>query len=161
MYVIITLSLFIIFNIITGVFNSIMDILAGPFRDSRLSKLNPYFWEVYGEGLSYLNKWHNRDIVKQVRSHWSIKLPFIGTTKITKPAAFTDGWHLMKLGWRIFDAIAIIPMILLYIHISHIFHWETQEILWGAIFGTSVSYLSEWLGFFLTNLILLKKSKTK
>ena len=40
--------LFVLLNVVSGAFNGMMDISAGPFQNSQISHWNATFWEKYG-----------------------------------------------------------------------------------------------------------------
>lgn len=149
---IILISLFIILNIISGAFNGMMDISAGPFQNSRISHWNAAFWEKYGNGQAWRNIWHNRSKESGIRAYW-----LVFGFKITKPAPICDGWHLMKFGWRVFDVLALVPMVIAYVSLSTHYQWHPHEIVYAALIGSGLSYFSEWIGFASTLYFLVKK----
>lgn len=152
-YAIFLIILFVLLNIVSGAFNGMMDISAGPFQNSQISHWNATFWEKYGNGQAWRNIWHNRNEESGIHAYW-----VIFGFKITKPVPICDGWHLMKFGWRTFDVLALVPMVMAYITLSYQYQWHPHEVLYAALIGSAVSYFSEWVGFALTLHFLVKKS---
>ena len=77
----------LIFIILVGICDAVMDTLAHHFSVSMFKKLNPYFWN---PDVSWLSKYNDKDPA-QGRVKWTI----LGL-EIIKPVSFTDAWHLFK-----------------------------------------------------------------
>lgn len=74
----------ILFLVIAGISEAIMDTLAHHFEESIFSQLNPNYWNPV---LSGGNKWLDGDKTKGERF-------FMSSTLLV---GFTEGWHLFKM----------------------------------------------------------------
>jgi hypothetical protein len=134
----------VVLAFIAGCFNGLMDVCIGPFQNSRISHWNPKFWEVFGNGQAWSNKFVNRDVIARVRVHWIFVIKG-KTYKINKPVEILDGWHMFKFGWRVFSVLPVIP-------IATVCHNEV-----GAVLMAALMYFPQWVGFYSTFYFLTKK----
>lgn len=122
-----------------------MDISAEPFQNSQISHWNATFWEKYGNGQAWRNKYENRDPYTKKRVSWTVS--FLGyTVRIVKPVWLLDGWHMMKLLWRVFIAISVIPIAIICHDIN------------GAVLASAMLYFPQVAGFYTILYFLVKKS---
>lgn len=129
---------------ISGSINGVMDVLMGPFKYSRISHWRKEFWELYGVGQSWKNKFVNRDTILRVRKKWDLSRLGI-CCKIPIPMAFISGWHMLKFFWRGIYILSVVPIAMICTD-----HYE-------AVLAALTLWGPQYLGFYLTYNFLLKK----
>ncbi len=128
-----------------GLFNGLMEISMGFFKESKISHWNPEFWELFGTGQAWRNKFKQRDMYSKIRNSWVI--PILGKKfNIPKPMCILTGYHLSKMFWALINASAVIP-------IAIICHDENTAILCSCLL-----YFPQFAGWYLSFNFLLKKS---
>lgn len=138
-----TLAGFISF--LAGVANGMMDISMAMFQKSKIKHWNPEFWEFFGLGQAWANKYVNKDIYAKVRVAWKPKI-FGRTIRIVKPVIILDGWHMMKFFWRVLIVLAVIPIAIICHDID------------GAVVASAMLYFPQVAGFYTILYFLVKKS---
>lgn len=88
----------IILYCLSGIADAVMDTLIHHYSISIFSKYNEQYWNPQ---ISWLNKYVDGDPKKGF-----LKINIL-SIKITKPVAFTDGWHLFKSIKEVLIGIAI------------------------------------------------------
>lgn len=80
-------SIAVLLAFIAGSLNGLMDVCMGPFQNSRISHWNAEFWEFFGKGQAWSNKFVNRDVITRVRVHWTFVIKG-KIYKLNKPVEF-------------------------------------------------------------------------
>ena len=89
--------IYLLFIFLAGVCDAVRDTVLHKFERSRLSGLNPNFWDAK---ISWLNKYERFNNVEIVRTKFLWVIPI--------PVVFTDAWHLFKGLHTVFIVLAIV-----------------------------------------------------
>jgi hypothetical protein len=109
--------------ILAAICNAVMDTSTQHYPVSKLSKLNPLWWD---GSISWKNKYVDGDYNKG-RVKW-----FLG---LNKPVQLTDAFHLFKMLMIVFICLSIITFNKCLVIVGCEYHWYSFLILLG-IYGT-------------------------
>lgn len=110
----------ILFFFLSGIFNSIMDVLSFRYHTSVFRSLNSDFWN---PELSWRNKWKNGDPTHGER--------FPGSSTVF--VSLTDGWHLAKSLMLTSITLTIITVE----HYTPMINYIADFIIYRTIFGVA------------------------
>ncbi|MCE7856905.1 MAG: hypothetical protein DYG97_10225 [Ignavibacteria bacterium CHB3] len=119
-----------LFVLLACIMNAGMDSLRHNFYSSFAKNWNEKFWN---PEISWLNKYYYNDATKERKKIWFIVIP----------AAFTDGWHLLKMFMLGFLFIAMSLNVTNSL-LTDFYLFLFYQLIWNVLFNPIYYKLRKW-----------------